>query len=68
MPKSEGALKIRVKMTNGKFLAHQVFILECAAEEFVFNISENGISSNKDEPLLKGTDQVGSPDADNRYR
>ena len=68
MPKCEGALEIRVKMTDEGFLTYNVFIQECAAEEFVFNISENGISSNRIELPLKDINQGATPSADKRRR
>ena len=49
MPKSEGRLEIKVHMPGGNILLHDVFIMEAFAEEFVFEVSPDGITSNRNE-------------------
>ena len=49
MPKSEGRLEIKVHMPGGTILLHDVFIMEAFAEEFVFEVSPDGITSNRNE-------------------
>lgn len=49
MPKCEGRLEIKVHMPEGNILSKDVFIMEAFAEEFVFKVSPDGITSNKNE-------------------
>jgi len=49
MPKSEGRLEIKVHMPGGNILSHDVFIMEAFAEEFAFEVSPGGITSNRNE-------------------
>jgi hypothetical protein len=49
MPKSEGKLEIKVHMPGGNVLSHAVFIMEAFAEDFVFEVSPDGITSNRNE-------------------
>ena len=49
MPKCEGRLEIKVHLPGGNVLSHDVFIMEAFAEEFVFEVSPDGITSNRNE-------------------